>query len=383
MLKLIWTPTRVTLPDSYDWARTADSLAGDDGPLQAFPRPAAYGAAPEPASAALAQALDAWIAGKAKVTVMVHGYDFDPSGQVGGAEDDPFRLVYGRPPEVDYHNSWLPLVGECDEDGTEKADIALAFAWVSMASFLQYGDAGWSNSYQYAVFDLAPLAARALATVLGHLCARGVTVDILAHSLGTRTVSQAIGHLPPGTGDATIRRVVLLGGAEFCVDAARNLTDRGFEIFNIASRADEVLSIGGQQMCHPVRANGSDAARVIGRDGLAASATWLDMEIDWQKPRGWLAGHTPPYAVTPDPGPDDVHAFAGLGHWVYYTVDGNRKLVADLMQNEALTIASFTQAGFPGGIDADYYGRFDPAIPDTPMNAAGRPGTNPAEGGKI
>lgn len=366
MLKLIWATTFAGAPDSDDYATASDYLYQDttaQPPLQALPKKAPYDGV---ASAALSQALDRWLVGKTRVVVMVHGYDFDPTGTVGSMADDPFRLVYGIPHQpfgappapIDPRNSWLPLVGECDDAGTAQQDLALAFAWVSEDSFFDFADACWANSYQYAALDAVPLASKALATILKYLGTKGVEIDILAHSLGTRLTSQSIGHLVAGTDDTTIRRIVFLGGAEFCVDATATLRGRSFEVFNLANREDKVLSLGAEMFCHPYRFNNTSVALVIGREGLFSGGNWLDIQIDAGAAAAWLAAGSgrPAYAVSGFKD-SDLHPAAFLNHWVYYMNDGNRAFVRALVTDATMTIAWFRANGFPEGVAAQNYGQ--------------------------
>lgn len=373
MLKLVWTPTFAGAPDSGDYATASDYLSLDapgQPALQDFPKSAPYGV---PASAALAQTLDRWLAGKTRVLVMVHGYDFDPTETVGAMPDDPFGLVYGVPCQpfgappcpIDVRNSWLPLVGECDDTGSPLADLSLAFAWVSKDNFTDYADACWGNAYQYAALDAVPLASKALATVLDYIGSKGVEIDILAHSLGTRLTSQSIGLLAAGTADTTIRRIVFLGGAEFCVDAAANLRGRSFEVFNLANREDKVLSLGAEMACHPYRFNNTSVALVIGREGLFSGGNWLDIQIDSPATAAWLAQAPdhPPYSVSGFKD-SDLHPAAFLNHWVYYMNLGNRAFVRALVTDPTMTQAWFRANGFPEGVAALNYGQaFGPPPP--------------------
>ena len=380
MLKLIWTPSAAGAPDDPHYPDAIDTLGIDGGTTVQDFRKGDTGA-PDP-DQALAAALDGWLAGRADpaapIPVMVHGYQFDPSNHLGGGADDPYHLVYGVPGTLyggaqrplDYHQSWLPLVGECDDQGQNRKNAAIAFAWVSEASLADYARACWDNDYKYAALDLAPLAARALAAVLAHLAKRNITVRILAHSLGTRTVCQAVGLLMAAKKPAAIDRIVLLGGAEFCVDAAANYAACGFDVINLASRVDKVLSLGAEQGCHPVRQNGSLAAMVIGREGLGANPRWLDLQLDHVPLVDWCRrGFAPtgaPYQINAE-AESTSHPMAGLNHWAYYMNDGNRKLVRDLLLAPAMTIANLNSNHVPGGVDSPAYGDFGEAlIPQTP-----------------
>ncbi len=374
MLKLIWTPGAVGLPDSDDFKSAQDELRLIDNSSNVRQSVSRNTGGLE-LDASMKKAIDVWLSanGARRVVLMVHGYDYDPSDKARGSKDDPFRLVYASPKDgVNYHHSWLPIVGEIDNQGnpTTGQETAIAFGWSSSGSFWKYADAGWNNSYQYAVFDLAPLAARSLACVLSHLCQNvRVTVDILAHSLGTRTVCQAIGMLKRQSEDSMIRRAVLMAGAEYCVDAFKHLAGRRFDIFNIASREDKVLALGGTEMGHPVRENGSDAARVIGRNGLISNRSWLDIQLDRLDVVAWFKEMG--YAVSAFH-ENDVHPSASMKHWSCYMNDGNRLMLHDLLAKPEMTIGWFREKKFPEGITAPHYGHFNPEIPPTPTDLIGR-----------
>ena len=391
MLKLRWAPNAnpgSPGTDGYNAANDTLSVRFDPAlqQVQQFAKgtPGCADASPQ-----LTAAIDQWLSvvQGSRIIVMAHGYNFDPTGTVGGADDDPFNLVYGVPgaafgnaETVDYHNSWLPLVGETDNFGNNPVEIALAFAWMSSGDVQQYQPAGWRNSYQYAALELAPLAAKALATVLKYLNSKNKFIYILAHSLGTRLVSQAIQLLQPGVDDKQIQKLVLLGGAEFCPDAKANLLDgRGFEVFNVANRSDLVLQVGAEAACAPFRAEGSGTELVIGRDGLMVAPNWLDIQIDLDATANWLKQRKYSVSGSPD---NQIHPASFMRHWVYYMnngdpdhpdIDGgNRKFIKDLLADPEMDIAWFRQSGFPGIVSVDGYGTIAPPAPPPPDTYNGR-----------
>jgi len=375
MLRLNYTCKPAGAPDTYGTADdTLKTEAGDR--LQLF-RKSTPGAA-EP-SAALASHINDWLRrrrdARHPVIVMVHGYLYDPD-EADTHDSNPRSSVFGTPPAVHPALSWLPIVGECDDAGSTIAETAIGFAYTSHAGRPEVGEAGWNQPYQYAVFDQSPLAARALATVLRHLGTTDARVRILAHSLGTRTTSQAIGMLGERT-PGNIDRIVLLNGAEFSVDAAANFRGRKMDVLNICSRADAVLKLGGDTLCHPIRLQNSPAACVIGRDGLAKAPRWLDLQLDSDALQHWFAEARAPngtaYQVSPHPDANDPHRTAKLAHWCCYTGNGNRALVRDLLLHPAMTVAGLREAAVPEGNDSPMHGRFsNVAIPPTPVSRADR-----------
>ena len=198
---------------------------------------------------------------------------------------------------------------------------------------------------------------------------------ILAHSLGTRTTSQAI-----RLGKARIRpsldRVLLLDGAEFSVDAAASFMGVPFDVFSFTNRSDLVLRIGGEQACHPVRRVGTMGACTIGYSGLGGNDRWLDLQLDNDKLKQWLAsGLAPdgsPYAIDGQ-AEEESHPLAGLDHWCCYTNDGNRALVSDLLMNDVMTVDRMKAFGVPVGTDSVTYGTFNgQPIPPTPQSKVER-----------
>ncbi len=379
MLKLFWNPApQGGVPADPAWQNAADSLVADQAAnpkLQSVVRAAPL----PPAGPALAARLDAWLAQRshaAPVTIMAHGFDYNPMSAPAPGGDDPFSSIYGLPgPALPAPLSLLPLVGECDEQGANRADVAIAFAWLSEGTMAAFSEACWNNDYELAALDLAPLAAKALAVVLGHFGARAVPVHILAHSLGTRLVGQAVAKLRADGRASSIERVILLGGAEYCVDAAAAFADCPFDVINLASGQDKVLPLG-QMACDPVRGNNTPAACVIGFNGLGNNARWIDLQLDADGVVAWCAAGRAPagraYTVQAA-AQDDVHPEAWLNHWAYYTNQGNRALVRDLVQHPAMTVAALTAAGVPNGMASVMYGRFNGlAIPPTPATCAGR-----------
>ena len=377
MLSLTYRPTAAGAPSEYG-AATDYLQAANAAPLQDFPK-----AQPGfmPPSDRLVEAIGNWLPTRARpadpLVVMVHGYLYDPAktGVAGG--DSPFATVYGLPPAANSQLSWLPLVGECDADGANPTENAIAFAYTSESPAGEFARAGWDNEYQYAVFDQSPLAARALASILAALGARhDITVRILAHSLGTRTTSQAIGLLRARM-PANLDRVVLLDGAEFCVDAAANFAGCSFDVINIVNGTDLVLRLGAEKMCHPVRPNGAAEACVIGYDGLGGNARWIDLRLDNPELVTWCAAARAPdgvpYALQAMALDGDPHPLAGLDHWSCYTNPGNRPFVRDLLFSDVMTVAQLRAHGASDGSGQPMYGQFaGRAIPLVPPSRVAR-----------
>lgn len=365
MLKLLYYPTNAGAPDDY--GDSVDRLLdGADKEIQTFRKATDSFIPPEKA---LIDTVEAWLKARphsaTPPVVMVHGYMFDPRDQNDTGPDSPFGSVYGETPPIVHNMSWLPLVG---------AD-PVAFSYKSIAGFFEYGRAGWTNSYQHAVFDLASQAARALATVLAVLGTRVPSYRILAHSLGTRTTSLAL-RLLLGAGHKAPERVVLLDGAEFSVDACVTFKNCQFDVFNIVNGTDTVLQIGATQACHPLRETNRLPSCVVGLHGLGTNPRWMDLQLDSAALSAWLAGGNAPtkrtYAIDPD-AQENSHSAAWLRHWSCYTNDGNREFVSDLLLDDRMTVAALKNLDIPSGSDSPSTMLFDNVpIPRTPTSRSER-----------
>lgn len=385
MLKFIWQPSVVMAPGDAAFARQIDKLMlrtdFGDQVVASIPRD---GSAPDLTQ--LDAALQNWIEKGPRKTpldhalLLVHGYQFDPAS----AQSDPFGIVYGvpgNPPDPahgrpDPHMSWLPIVGECDDAGTDSEQNAvIGFGWLSEETrFGDYIKLGWNNPYLYAAFDLAPLAAQALAIVIECLQKREQKFRILAHSLGTRATSQAIGLLRANWTAGWLDRIVLMGGAEYTVDANQNLLGlAGLVTLNVANRNDQVLNHLGYEFSAPVRPVNTPQNRLIGNGGIKPGLSdWLDIQIDRQDAVAWLSHHGYGVVSEAGPGDSDIHPLAGFNHWVYYMDDGNRPFIRFLLTNPDVSPQWFRDRSFPEGIDSPRYGDFDPTVPPTPTTLDAR-----------
>jgi hypothetical protein len=298
----------------------------------------------------------------AAVKLMLHGYDYDPR-HAGDMTYDPFTLVYGMPGNQGLNGrlSWLPLVAECDAQGGRPQETAIAFGWVSTGSVAEYAHAGWSESYEYACVDLARLAAAAVAAVLNVLGNQGVSVDVLAHSLGTRLFCQALRQ--NGARDTMLNNVILLDGAEFAVDAAATFAGRQFNVINVTNEVDAVLALGGEQLGDPSRVPGSVPSSNIGRFGIGEingwtgiatyPPNWVDISLDRRDVQAWFKANGG-YTLTATDS-DGVHAPDGnLNHWACYTEPGNRVWLTDLIWKPGMNGGVMANTGgLPKGVLGD------------------------------
>jgi hypothetical protein len=367
-LHFVWRPTHAGAPDSDEYAGASDDLFlrednGSDSKLQSFAKSKDDWHGVE---SPLDHAVTTWLAnrpGQGRVVFLVHGYDFDPGeNDKATFDDDPYDGVY-RHVSTDEPTSWIPIVG---------ADNAVCFAWNSLPSFTDAGRACWTNPYEYAVQDVAVLASRALAAVIAAFHKKGVTVDLFAHSLGTRVSCKAMAWLRDKAQlTAALRRVILVGGAEYSIDALADTRGLDVEIYNFAIRRDGVLQWGGSQLGGKQRPPNSMLSRVIGRDGVKRLPHWIDFQLDHSDPdnaeefRRWfdnLGGYKLSGGRFQD---------KGL-HWAYYLHPDNRALYRDILTNEALTIDWLRRQAAPDGIDRFRYQELSGTPPKTPMTGQGR-----------
>jgi pimeloyl-ACP methyl ester carboxylesterase len=317
-------------------------------------------------------AVTEWVGprGNGRCVVMVHGYSYDPS-DAADEEDNPYQRVFGRPGEtLGEGESWLPIVGETDDDGSDREDIAVGFGWTSQADRTEYVRAGWSNSYQYAALDLTVEASLTLALLIRTLSDAGLTVDVLAHSMGTRTTMQALRRLGDMGAGSAVRRAVLMAGSEFSLDARNAMMAVTTDVYNLVIEDDFVLNWGAEEMCHPFRWVNASESRVIGAGGMAPSTDWLDLQLDrmlferrsefdaWFQNLG--------YELSPNP-------TRGRGqHWAHYLHDGNRALMRDILANDQMTLRWLRDNGVIEGVTHPRYAILDRAVPQTPQTSAER-----------
>lgn len=355
MLKFVWRAEHAGAPDHNGYAAARDRLFQrlepyEERELQAFAK--SFTGCPAPADP-VNDAVTRWLADggdRQRVVVLVHGYAWrQRDSERAELDGDPYTTIYADPatlPEDQRINSWLPMTGP---------ERTVAFAWTSDPGFFDYANACWSNPYEYAVQDLAPMAAQALAAVIRALSDAGLTVDLLAHSLGTRTAVKALDRLAGEAGyKNAVRRAVMMGGAEYSVDALATAARAGTDFYNLAIREDGVLSWGAAELGGSQRPNNSMRSRVIGLDGMKRRANWLDLQLDHQDRASrrefdrWFA-KLRGYRLSGEKA-------AGRGiHWAYFLNEGNRELIADLFDKPNYSVAWLRGEGCPDGVERFRY----------------------------
>lgn len=400
---LKWTPG--TGYGSGKLSGTAEAVL-PDAPAPAFKslqtiKPAATTTEPAgPPTKALAAALNSGLkADRRPVTIMVHGFNFNPTP--GGAtvdKDSPYAGVYAPPDKAgvmgkQYTNaSWWPIVGLAPrpDRGEESDPPVIAFAWDSQPDGIFDGSLGWSNFYEGALYDLAPGAGRALAAVVVALAAQGRKVRFVAHSLGTRTVLKALGFLHEAdekAAMAAVTRCLFMAGAQYAIEVEEVVALYPKTAFiNIGHRKDFVLTELGQKMDTRRTILGLDGnlgevvMRTIGARGFHPKATnWLDLQADakpnakgqtlgdWFGDENWGAFNVDPY---------DLDGVERRLHFAIYTWPENKTILHRLLtgQTGGDPLGTWRKAGIPEGYDYPGYTAkasavVDPKlrIPDPPI----------------
>ncbi len=376
MLGFRWMAFVAGAPDDRRYAAAHDTL-GDIArtPLQLCPKAADGVAVPE---RSLQEPVDRWLrqGHRRRIVVMVHGSPLrvsarDPGGRTLNDRDDPYHRVFappGRSLGPVQPESWLPLVGETDDFGSPIEDRAIGFGWD--AEHGSPGDyAGLANAFQFACLDIAPLAGRALATLLLTLHGRGLPVEIISHGLGARVACQALRCLADEGITALVRKVLYLEGVEFtadAIDAACRLPDT--EFFNIGNQ-DDLLPPRTAVACHPFRFNNTPSQFIIARHGIGALPNVADLQIDRPALRRWAAARG--YALDPSARGDGPQRCEP--HWAAYLHPGNRRLLTDIMMRPDRPVSWFREGAAPLGFTRHGYGPTEGyAIPPMPATMAAR-----------
>jgi pimeloyl-ACP methyl ester carboxylesterase len=198
------------------------------------------------------------------VLIAVHGFMYDPK-DVGGSNDpqpffDEMSGIAGR-----------PVLGFAWYSAPFGLRIERPFHSVfqTARSWLGSWAKGKLDPYKLA-WDLAKKASYQLAALIVQQPGQ---VDLLAHSLGSRVVMQALWMLPAGK----VGRIIFFDGAELCSNVLDEVrAGASEEVLNIAVAQDHVLSLLG------ARFSGDGVGECIGHKGLGKNAPpgWCDLFLD-------------------------------------------------------------------------------------------------------
>ena len=308
-----------------------------------------------------------YIPGAAPVTVMVHGFLYDPRDAVTGdpkETDNPHGRNFhfkerDELEEIRHHTtSWPRQLGFRRTD-KGKDGVAIAFGWYSQPGFASSIMSHYQNYYARA-YDLGRQAAWPLLRTLQSLTDLkkfdSQPIDIFCHSLASVVV---IGALTIAAANklpllSRIGRVILLGGSEYTDDARNMYTSlmrhaesqqwpekKGPQFYNIESRENAVLDVFAENF--GPRGLFSPNSQVIGHNRLEArkpTKRWIDLQIDGDSLMRWLADH-------------DLHISGDnpeewWDHWYYYTHRGNMKFYCGILRDRSTwSISKCRQQGCP------------------------------------
>ncbi|MEM1299030.1 MAG: hypothetical protein AAGH68_07085 [Pseudomonadota bacterium] len=337
----------------------------------------------------------------APVIVFVHGYMFDvrderPEPFLRTATDNPHVLVYHfeEPASVDlerrrHHTPWLARAFFDDGKGEEADCDGLAVCWGYDGSgdtkrliSIRNPTGRPANSYELAYRDSGYYGqglAAAISQLVRRLDGAGQShrqIDIISHSLGTRTALKALETLahrfPAPVSDPAIERVgkvLLLAGACQWYQAGtalerliRSGATKLPEIYNIISKDDEVVRVLGARFSlsaarEEAGASKGDISRLweaivggktVGIEGKPDGgytngkryAPWIDIDLDAKAVRDWGAARG--LDLLGDAGQNQKD------HWVHFTHAPNWELYRRILRSAPGYTLPELQASLPG-----------------------------------
>lgn len=306
------------------------------------------------------------------VTVMIHGFQFDPAITVISPPhhhkaDNPHARVYhferhSEELEMRHHSTSWPLGLKFRKGDKGKNGLCIGFGWYSnpgfFSSLFQHGLNFYARAY-----NEAESAAWQLVCLLDVLTRRlKRPVDLFCHSLGSRVVIRALAQaVKPDETSATtadlinlIDRVIILAGAEKVLEAQLMMSRlnrwqkankaNGIRIphfYNFTSRENDVLDKLGENF--GPAAPGSK--QVVGHNGLEAlDPSWVDIQLDDADIGRWFMGEN--FEIS---GNNATSVFAVLDHWIHYTWPDNMRLYSEILRERPKwTIDALKQVSFNG-----------------------------------
>lgn len=311
-----------------------------------------------------------YVPGAAPVTVMVHGFLYDPRDAVTRdpkETDNPHGRNFHFKPgdeleEIRHHTtSWPRQLGFRRTD-KGKNGVAIAFGWYSQPGFASSLLSHHQNYYARA-YDLGRQASWSLLRTLQALSQlknfESQPVDIFCHSLGSVVVIGALSIAAENKLPLLKRigRVILLGGSEYTDDARKMYTslmreakrrawepEEGPQFYNIVSRENAVLDVFAENF--GPRGLFSSNSQVIGHNGLESrklTERWIDLQIDGDPLMVWLAEHN--LHISGD-NPEEW-----WDHWYYYTHGGNMQFFKFILRERVKwRIQKFRENHCPEGV---------------------------------
>lgn len=300
----------------------------------------------------------------APVTVMVHGFMFDPAMVVVSPPhhhkaDNPHARLYHFEEHPlaretrDHSTSWPRRLGFAEGD-EGAAGLCIGFGWYSnpgfFSSLVQNGTNHYVQAYRNA--EGAAWQLLCLLEVLSEVLDR--PIDLFCHSLGSRVVIRALAmaasplpnlaareSLPPGRQVVTPvlgrpGRVLLLAGAEKVLEAQLMMSylrswaaaGQGRTLpafYNIVSRENDVLDVFAENF-GPAAAG---SKQVVGHNGLERrDPSWIDIQLDDPGVVAWFRERD--YSISGD---DTSSIWAVLDHWIHFTWRGNMRVYHDVLRN--------------------------------------------------
>jgi hypothetical protein len=208
--------------------------------------------------------------------IAVHGFQYDPKAKGPNNPADFFsdmEGVAGRPVEG---FAWYSVPFQ----------LRAARPLTSSVRFVRGWAGAWLHGHLHPYRYAWALALKAAADLAAFLEAQPGPVDVVAHSLGSRVVLNAL----PLVSTGKVRRVVLFNGAELASNAEELAPRTSAAVLNIVVTCDRVLRWLG------ARCNGQATAWCIGTVGLHRRPhTWRDLVLDdvevrqrARSRRGWI-----------------------------------------------------------------------------------------------
>lgn len=235
------------------------------------------------------------------VTILIHGYRFDP----GHPAYDPHRLLFAPTPARTCRRirSWTSGLGVCDDPAT---GLCIGLGWRAReshaASLLASGRTGFVR-----VFDRAEAVGALLAELVSAIRAIAPErcVDVLAHSLGVRVALSGVSRLGCWNG-----RMILLAGAEFADTAQERLSGlrpgEVPEVYNFTARANDLYDKIFETFA-PRRGPNDQA---VGLGLRRPPPNWVDVQLDKAEVIASMRA-----AGVPLPG-----SLPRVCHWSFYTL---------------------------------------------------------------